>query len=313
MSYVPNATASFSRETTYASSTRPFFIPTGDIVIDVSGNAVFPEDVTVGKDLIVDESASIGLSLTTGGNITAAGTIAADTSFYQGTATSDSYMVLQTDNVGNSEFQQVARDTGDGQAYHDLITLKPITGPHNFRRLIGMQGDCYLQNNVNSVTQQQMYWDAAGTEMLFNFGATNALRLNTNGLKAPAYVTINNQNPNIVANATTSIFTIAAASIPVGKPVHIPINLYFFDGAITQEYFVTYIINAARTGANISAYVENQTTADAALLAQTGAAWTLAVTGSGTPTLSVDITTLAAPVPSGGWFCNFNYTNLGAQ
>jgi hypothetical protein len=96
--------------------------------------------------------------------------------------------------------------------------------------------------------------------------------------------------------------------------VQIPVNLYIFDDANAQFYFVTLIVNAARSGANIYAYAENQAAADSALLSQTGNAWNLLLTGSGSATLSIQIETTALPAPSGlGWLVNYNATFLGAQ
>jgi hypothetical protein len=187
------------------------------------------------------------------------------------------------------------------------------------RSIMGNTGDYTLEHEIGApgvpATLQQMVWNSAGTEMEFAFDGAGALFIKEAGLRAPSYVTLAAQNPDIAVDAITTIFTIEATSLPIGKAIQIPVNLFFFDGDITQFYFVTLIVNAARFGNEIYAYAENQAAADTALLQQTGEAWNLLLAGSGTATLSIQIETepLPAPVGSTGWFCNFNATFLGAQ
>lgn len=313
MSYVPNATAAFSRETTYASKDRPYFVPAGGAP-DITVN-----DLDVLGDLTVVGTSTLGDNVSVTGNISATGNITTVTGYMNQGDINIGTNYINVDNIGNPNIQIDAKEGGDGQAYFDLITQKLTTSTnlHRVRSIVGNTGayTLYHQSGLPGplTSLQSMNWAADGSNMTFALSGDTKLTVEGTGILAKAVATNSGQNPNIATNATTAIFTIAAASLPAGKVAHVPVGLYFFDGGVTQEYFVTYIINVARTGANISAYVENQTTADAQLLAATGQAWTLAVTGSGTPTLSVDITTLAAPVPVGGWYCNYNYTVIGGQ
>jgi hypothetical protein len=306
MSYVPNATASFSRETTYASSTRPFFIPTGDIVIDGSGNTVFPANVEIDGGLIVADSIQTDQSISAAGNIEAAtGSV---TAAALSASTANGTTSILTDNLGNASIVTESGAGGDGQAYHDLKTAKPLAGTFNFRRLVDFDGDCYLQNDPpGGPTRQQMYWDAAGANMLFNFGGTTGLTVKPTFVTAPAYTSYYGQNAAIAENALTAIFTLTAAQFG-SFAAYTPITLKFFPGDLSTEYAVTYIMTISKLGGNLGVYIENQATADAGL----PAGWALTVSGGGTPTIAINVTTGVAPIGTGGQFCNFAATFIGA-
>jgi len=296
------------------------YIPAGDIPIDSSGNVTFSGDVTVGKDLIVTDNVTVGQSVVVQGNIGANANIAAAGLLSQGDPLLGTTNI-SVDLIGNPNIKVVAEEGGDGQAYFELTTnkLTTATNLHTVRSIMGNTGDYTLEHEIGApgvpATLQQMVWNSAGTEMEFAFGGAGGLFIKEAGLRAPSYITLAAQNPDIAVDATTTIFTISASSLPIGKAVQIPVNLFFFDGDITQFYFVTLIVNAARFGNEIYAYAENQAAADTVLLQQTGEAWNLLLAGSGTATLSIQIETepLPAPVGSTGWFCNFNATFLGAQ
>jgi hypothetical protein len=306
MSYVPNATASFSRETTYASSTRPFFIPTGDIVIDGSGNTVFPANVEIDGGLIVADSIQTDQSISAAGNISAlTGSVTAAS---LSASTTNGTTSILTDGLGNASIVTESGAGGNGQAYHDLKTAKPIAGTFNFRRLVDSNGDCYLQNDPpGGPTRQQMYWDAPGANMLFNFGATTGLIVKPNYIEAPGLVSVYGQNTNIDVNATTTIFQLTAAQFG-SFAAQVPVTLNFFPGDLATAYAVTYILNVGKLAGNLGFYVENQAIADAAL----PAGWTLSASGSGTPTITISVTTGVTPIGTGGQRCNYTATFIGA-
>jgi len=229
---------------------------------------------------------------------------------------------ISVDSIDNPNIEIVAEEGGDGQAYFDLRTNKLSTTQdgqqHLVRSIVGNTGAYTVFHSTDGpgpgVPLQQMQWSSDGTEIRFIVEAGDVY-ITEQGLRAPSYVTLAGQNGDIAVDAITTIFTISASSLPVGKPAQIPVNLLFFSGDLGQFYFVTLIVNAVHFDNNIYAYAENQAAADTALLQQTGEAWNLLLSGAGTPTLSILIETQALPPPGGstGWFCNYNATFLGAQ
>jgi hypothetical protein len=320
MSYVPNATASFSRETTYASSTRPFFIPSGDIVIDVSGNTVFPANVTIDGGLIVDDSIQTSQSLSVAGNITtSSGNITTETGFINQGDVAIGTNFINVDNIGNPNIQIDAKEGGDGQAYLDLITQKLTTTEggnlHRVRSIVGNTGAYNVFHQTGApgplTTLQQMVWNAEGTGMEFAFGGNAALTMTKpvagpNIVQAPGLVSVYGQNNAIAENALTTIFTLSAAQFG-GFAAFTPITLKFFPGNLSVEYAVTYMMTISKLGGNLGVYIENQSIADAGL----PAGWALTVAGGGTPTISINVTTGVTPIGTGGQFCNYAATFIG--
>jgi hypothetical protein len=316
--YVPNATASFARDTTYASSTVPYFIPTEVLPFDVSQNATFPASVTVGKDLTVDESANVGIDLVVGGNISAGGNIETVTGYINQGDVTEGTNYINVDGLGNPNIQIDAKEGGDGQAYFDLITQKLTTSTnlHRVRSIVGNTGAYTVFHQTGApgplTILQNMNWSADGTEMQFAFGGTPALTMAKPAVgpsfaAVPGLVSVYGQNTNIAVNATTTIFTLSASQFG-SFAAQVPVTLNFFPGDLATAYAVTYILNVGKLAGNLGFYVENQAIADAAL----PAGWTLSASGSGTPTITISVTTDPTPLGAGGQFCNYTATFIGA-
>jgi hypothetical protein len=128
-----------------------------------------------------------------------------------------------------------------------------------------------------------------------------------NIVQVPGLVSVYGQNTSIGVNETTNIFNLSANQFG-SFASHVPITLSFFPGDGATAYAVTYVLNVGKLANNLGFYIENQAVADAAL----PAGWNLSASGSGTPTITISVTTGALPLGAGGQFCNYTATFIGA-
>ena len=296
----PQYAGSMATEATLANSTSSYYALAGG----GGGNENFG-NVNVSGTLNVSGAATL--------NTTTAQVLAVDGAITQGAGGTASSAVLQTDGLGNAQLTQLAGAAGNGQAYHDLKTNKPVGGQHNFRRMQDSNGDCYLQHYSPAGVQQSMYWNNQGTSMLFNFGATTSLTVAPIGIQTGSIVGNSTQVafPNSPGPQTITLYSFPAANYAVGKPFTAIVNALAFSGDLSFS-----------TPVNITMQLSNFNNSGLGVIMQgsiigtpTGLPpnWTVQLTGSGTSTMTLSVTNDVTPIGPGGEFANVNLTAIGAQ